>query len=165
MAYVKRDALQMSNEEIDAFLASSQWGRLGTVSADGEPHVAPIGFHLHGGRLYFHGLLRSRRSRDLEAEERVSLCVDDGVGPDAGYGQRRGVIVYGRCRQLGDDDRDLVVALRPGYAERFFGDREKNFERRTHAWFEITPYRFASWDFGKIPTGADRMTATRTDRT
>ena len=164
MAYVTRDTLKMSDEEITAFLATSQWGRLGTVSADGEPHVAPIGFHLHNDRLYFHGLLRSRRSRDLQAEERVSLCVDDGVGADSSYAKRRGVIVYGTCRRLGDDDAALVADLRPGYAQRFFDDPNKDFERRTHAWFEITPYRFASWDFGKIPSGTDRMTSNEADR-
>lgn len=159
MSYVTRNRLRMTDEEIYTFLAASMWGRLGSVSEDGEPHVAPIGFHLHEANLYFHGLLRSRRSRDLKVETRVSLCVDDGVGPDTSYNQRRGVIVYGTCRKLGEEDGDLIAAIKPGYACRFFGDRDKEFERRTHAWFEIAPYRFASWDFSKIPSGADRMTS------
>lgn len=158
MAYVDRRTLRMSDEEIRNFLEASRWGRLGTVSPDGEPHVAPIGIHHHGGRLYFHGLVRSRRARDLDANPRVSLCVDDGVGPGSVYADRRGVIVYGTCRRLGPDDADLLDAVRAGYAQRFFGDPHTRFERPSHAWFEITPYRYASWDFGRIPTGTDRMT-------
>jgi nitroimidazol reductase NimA-like FMN-containing flavoprotein (pyridoxamine 5'-phosphate oxidase superfamily) len=157
MAYVKRADLRMTDEEIARFLAAHRWGRLGSVSAQGEPHVSPIGYLYLGGRLYFHGLVQSRRGRDITHEARVALCVDEGVGEGQTYSERRGVVVYARCRVVFADEDELLALLRPGFAERFFGDRSVSFERPTHAWYELTPYRFASWDFGKIPAGADRF--------
>jgi nitroimidazol reductase NimA-like FMN-containing flavoprotein (pyridoxamine 5'-phosphate oxidase superfamily) len=156
--YVKRANLHMSADEIDAFLGSHAWGRLASVSAEGEPHVAPIGYIALDRRVYFHGLVQSRRGRDLAGEPRVALCVDDGVGDHETYSDRRGVVVYGTCRTLSDDDEALVRRVRGRFAMVFFEDPSVEFERRTHAWYEIAPYRFASWDFAKIPIGADRQT-------
>lgn len=158
MAYVDRNTLRMSDDEAWEYLARTRWGRIGTVSGDGEPHVTPIGFHVHERRVYFHALIKSRRTRNIGDEPRVSLCVDSGVAPGEGYDDRRGVVVSGRCRRLdAEADAALLDGVRRGFADEFFGDESTDFERRTHAWFEIDPYRIASWDFGRIPQGADRM--------
>ena len=160
--YVKRSDLHLSDDEIANYLAERQWGRMGTVSADGEPHVSPLGYLFLDGRVWFHGLVKSRRSRQIGEEARVALCVDDGVGEGDTYSQRRGVVVYGTCRKVTADDPRLAD-VRAAFAERFFGDPEAEYERRTHAWYVVDPYRFASWDFGRIPTGADRFGKQRRD--
>lgn len=157
--YVKRKDLQLSDDEIAAYLRAHIWGRLGTVSADGEPHVSPIGFIYLDGHAFFHSLVKSRRGRHIGDEARVALCVDDGVAEGDTYSQRRGVVVYGVCRQMADDD-DRLPALRDAFGVRFFGAGDARYERRTHAWYDIEPYRFASWDFGRIPAGSDRFAAT-----
>jgi nitroimidazol reductase NimA-like FMN-containing flavoprotein (pyridoxamine 5'-phosphate oxidase superfamily) len=154
--YIERADLRMDDDAIAGFLTQHSWGRLGSVSGGGEPHVAPIGYVYVDGRIYFLGLRRSRRARDLAHERRVALCVDDGVGADDAYADRRGVVVYAEARVLDPDDPALA-AVGPAFAERFFGDREAGVRRPTHDWYELTPYRFASWDFAKIPAGADRM--------
>ena len=157
MGYVKRSDLRLTDEETADFLAAHRWGRLGSVAADGEPHVSPIGYVYLDDRLYFHGLVRSRRGRDVAHESRVALCVDEGVAEGQSYSERRGVVVYATCRLVGVDEDDLLAQVRPRFAELFFGDSGLAFERSTHAWYELTPYRFASWDFGKIPGGTDRF--------
>jgi len=154
MAYVSRAALRMTENERSAFLDVHDFGRLSTVNPTGEPHVAPVGYVALGERIYFHALLDSRRGRDLAAGSLACLCVDDGVSEGQGYGERRGVIVYARCSMLAADDERLPE-VRQRFADKFFGDPGARFERRTHAWYELVPYRFASWDFGRIPAGAD----------
>lgn len=159
MTYVKRSVLRMSDDEVFAFLAANQWARVATVSSDGEPHISTIGYVYHDGRFYFHSLLASRRGRDLTGEPRTALCVDDGIADDQPYTERRGVVVYGRSRLLNPEDqaedREILEKVRVQFASVFFGDSAARFERSTHGWYELSPYRHTSWDFRRIPQGAD----------
>jgi len=157
MSKVSRKELRMPEAERNAYLESHQYGRLATVSEAGEPHVAPVGYIMFGGNVYFHALESSRRGKDIKRGSRVSLCVDDGLGEGEGYRDRKGVILYGECRQLGDDDSALLKQVRDKYGEVFFGAEDAEYERRTHAWYEVRPDRMASWDFSRIPEGADRF--------
>jgi nitroimidazol reductase NimA-like FMN-containing flavoprotein (pyridoxamine 5'-phosphate oxidase superfamily) len=157
MAKVERKRLAMSDEEADAFLASQKWARVATVSPDGEPTVSPVGYAAVDGRLYFYATATGRRAADVEAGSRVSMCIDAGVGEDEGYRDRKGVVVYGTCRVVGDDEAELLERVRLVYARNLFGNPAQDFHRRTHAWFEVEPYRRTSWDFRKIPAGTDRF--------
>jgi len=154
---VKRSALRMTDEEIDAFLASERWVRVATAAPDREPHVSPVGYVVLDGRLYFDAIKRARRTRHVKSGSRVVVCVDAGVGEGEGYDQRKGVVVYGICRVMSDDETELIERVRPAYAQALFGDPSLDFRRRTHVWFEVEPYRWISWDFGKIPAGQDRF--------
>jgi nitroimidazol reductase NimA-like FMN-containing flavoprotein (pyridoxamine 5'-phosphate oxidase superfamily) len=152
---VKRTTLRMTREEGDAFLAAQRWARVATVGPDGEPHVSPVGYVALDGRIYFYATADARRARDVQSGSRVAVCVDAGVGESEGYDERKGVVVYGTCRVVGDDETELIDRVRPAYAKALFGDASTEFRRRTHVWFEVDPYRRVSWDFGKIPAGAD----------
>lgn len=156
MPYVDRNTLHLSDDEVVEFVASRCWARIGTASPDGEPHVTPVGYIWYEGRIYVQSLTTSRRSRDLAANGKVALCVDEGVGAGDQYTDRRGVLVYGVCRPL-DRDAPVLDAVRPRVAERLIGDANARVDRRTHTWYEIEPTRWTSWDFGRIPAGADPM--------
>jgi nitroimidazol reductase NimA-like FMN-containing flavoprotein (pyridoxamine 5'-phosphate oxidase superfamily) len=158
---VERSTLRMTDEEAEAFLASQRWARVASVSPDGEPHVSPVGYVALDGRLYFYATREARRTRDVERGSRVAVCIDSGVGAGEGYSERRGVVVYGTCRVVPETETDLLERVRPAYARALFGDPSVDFRRRTHVWFEVEPYRRISWDFGKIPPGADRFTTRR----
>lgn len=156
MSKVARSRLAMDDDECDAFLASHKWTRAASVSPDGEPGVGPLGYVLWDGRLWLYAMATGRRVKDIEAGSRVSLCIDDGVGEDQGYTERRGAVVYGNARIVPDDDA-VLEEVRRAYAAHHFGDPTTDFRRRTHVWVEVTPYRRTSWDFGRIPSGTDRF--------
>lgn len=153
---VDRSVLRMSDEEIDAYLRRQRWARVATVSAAGEPHVSPVGYVFHEGRIYFYSAASSPRTRNVREWPRVSLCIDDGLGDEDTYADRRGVIVNGEAAVLAADDRRLE-RVRTAYARAVVGDASVDFRRRTHVWIEVTPDKFTAWDFGRIPPGADRF--------
>jgi hypothetical protein len=67
------------------------------------------------------------------------------------------VILYGHVAVItAETHPELTRDVRNFFAEVFFGDPTMRFERRTHAWYELTPYRSTSWDFSRIPEGSDR---------
>jgi nitroimidazol reductase NimA-like FMN-containing flavoprotein (pyridoxamine 5'-phosphate oxidase superfamily) len=156
MAKVARSRLAMPKAECDAFLESHKWARAASVSPDGEPTVSPVGYVVLDDRLWFYGMAKGRRIRDLEAGSRISMCVDDGVAEGQRYKERRGVVVYGTARVVSSDD-PVLDRVRRAFAAKHFGDAAREFVRRTHVWVEVTPYRRTSWDFGRIPAGTDRF--------
>lgn len=92
----------MSEHERRRFLLdTTRTAKLATVRPDGRPHVAPVWFDLDGDDLVFSTSERSVKGRNLIADPRLSICVDDDQPPFAF------VIVEGKA-QLSRDP----VALR-----------------------------------------------------
>ena len=152
--YLDRKRLHMSETEIDEFLSSNIWGRLATASASGEPHLTPVGYVHHDGAIYFYALRRSRRGRDLSRNDRATMLVDDGVAPGEDYSRRRGVIVYGRCSMLTADD-PVPEEVRGKYTLAMGAASFDDLNRVTHTWYRLRVTRRVSWDFRRIPPGAD----------
>lgn len=76
--------MSFSEEEI-AYLRSQQLARIATVSADGQPDVAPVGFEFDGTYVYVGGLdpAKTRKFRNVRAgNTKVALVVDDLASAD-----------------------------------------------------------------------------------
>jgi len=71
--------MSFTEEEI-AYLRSQPLARLATVSADGQPDVAPVGFEFDGTHLFVGGFdpARTRKFRNVEAgNSKVAIVIDD----------------------------------------------------------------------------------------
>jgi nitroimidazol reductase NimA-like FMN-containing flavoprotein (pyridoxamine 5'-phosphate oxidase superfamily) len=155
MTYVKRSALALTRDELDELLNANRWGRLATASLDLEPHITPLGYVYHDGSIWFHALRKGRRGRDLAENPRVAFLVDDGVAPGDDYTKRRGAILYGTCAAA--EDHPALEEARRAYMHAMGASSVEEIDRpRTHAWYRLEIARTSSWDFRKIPAGADR---------
>jgi pyridoxamine 5'-phosphate oxidase family protein len=69
-----------TDKEID-YLRAQRLGRLATVGSDGSPHIVPVGFRLDAEaqtiEIGGHGLSKSKKWRDLQANPRAAFAVDD----------------------------------------------------------------------------------------
>lgn len=75
---------KMTPDEIRDFLThGTRTGKLSTVRADGRPHVAPIWFVLDGDDLLFNTGKSSVKGKNMQRDNRVSICVDDETPPFA----------------------------------------------------------------------------------
>ena len=154
MVKVSRKQLRLTDEELERFLTESTYGRLATANHEGEPHVTPLGYVYHDGAIWFHALRGGRRDRDLTENPKVAFLVDDGLGPDDTYRERRGAILYGTCGVADDDPR--LDDVRHAFMRAMGAATVAEIQRRTHSWYRIDVARTSSWDFRKIPAGADR---------
>jgi nitroimidazol reductase NimA-like FMN-containing flavoprotein (pyridoxamine 5'-phosphate oxidase superfamily) len=68
---------------------------LATVTADGEPHVAPVHADWHDGRLYVMAGTDARKTLNIGAHPSVSLHYQ--VGEDTGWDS---LIIWGRAKVL-----------------------------------------------------------------
>ena len=85
-----------------AYLAGHPLGRLATIGPDGAPMIHPVAFRLDagGGTIHIGGpaLARSQKFRNVLADPRVSLAVDDQAETPNPIGQTgRGIEIRGRA--------------------------------------------------------------------
>jgi nitroimidazol reductase NimA-like FMN-containing flavoprotein (pyridoxamine 5'-phosphate oxidase superfamily) len=147
---VPRDQLRMTAEELDGYLGTQRTLRLATVGDDGVPHVVPLWFAWHDGSIWLNSLRKTRRHRHLLTGRPVGLVVDDGDT----YGELRGVRMSGRPVAVDDEDPVRIEAYRQ-FAQKYFAVDELP-NQRSYQTIRVTPDELASWDFRKIPTGADQ---------
>lgn len=117
-----RDSLH--NPDVREFLArGTRTGKLGYLSGDGRPLVAPVWFVLDGDDVVFNTGASTAKGRYLAREPRVSLCVDLEEPPYAF------VQIQGQAVISTDPDELLRVATEIG--RRYMGDgRAEEFGRR-----------------------------------
>ena len=146
---VPREQLRMTTEELDSYLGTQRTLRIATVDEHDVPHVVPLWFVWHDGAVWLNSLRRSRRHRHLLTGRPVGLVVDDGES----YEQLRGVRISGRPRPVDDADPVRLEAYRL-FARKYFGVDELP-NQHSYETIRVDPDDLASWDFRKIPTGAD----------
>jgi hypothetical protein len=140
----------MSEEERDAHLATLRVCRVGTVGAQGAPHVSALWYCWDGSALWLYSILRSQRWVNLARDPRVSAVVDAGVG----YFELRGVEFIGEVEFVGEQPRvgepnpELEVPERL-FAERYWGGSWLGYDAR-HAWLRLRPQKQVTWDFRKL---------------
>lgn len=118
------------NEKELEYLRGQRLARLATVDVGGGPHVVPVGFRVSedGNTIEVggHGFRKSKKYRDIQANPRVAIVVDDLASTSPWT--PRGVEIRGRAELQHE-----------GGTERFGGrgwDQE---------WVRITPARIVSW--------------------
>ena len=80
---------RMSNKEIKKFLMQgTMTAKLATVKKDKSPHIAPVWFvldesHTRGriGEIVFMTGIESIKAKNIQRDNRVSICVDDQIPP------------------------------------------------------------------------------------
>lgn len=122
-----------SDKEFE-YLKSQRLARLATADRSGSPHVVPVGFRVSedgdmidvGG----HGFSRSKKYRDLLANERVAIVIDDLASVDPWT--PRGIEVRG------------TAEVHHSGGERFGPGWDA-------AWIRIVPERVISWGIEAPP--------------
>lgn len=141
----------MDTREIDKFLAASRTCRVATVSANG-PHASPLWFVWHQGALWAYSIVTSQRFKDLQADPRVAIVVDDGHD----FTELRGVELTGEVAVVGEVPRigeplPEAAGAEAAYARKYQGSEDLEHDGR-HAWLCLRPRKVVSWDFRKMPT-------------
>ena len=123
-----------SDKELE-YLKGQRLARLATSAADGAPHVVPVGFRVSedgdaievGG----HGFQGSKKYRDLKANPKVAIVIDDlaSVSPWT----PRGIEVRGLAEM---HDAGGAAKFGRGWDE---------------AWARIVPQRVNSWGIEAAP--------------
>ena len=104
----RRDAIKMTPEEAQAFLAEEMTLTCATNGRDGFPHLMPLWFVLRDERIWAWTYAKSQKTKNLERDPRATLQVETGLD----YAELRGVML--RCDVVDPPRRRRRHRLRDG---------------------------------------------------
>jgi PPOX class probable F420-dependent enzyme len=152
MAPSSRDAVKMTDEELDEFLAANLKVQVATVGPDGQPHLTTLFYVMVDGQMFFWTYGRSQKIQNLRRDPRITCLVEDGVD----YFELRGATIFGKARLL--EDYDELLDLGGRVARRMaggadlgdFGDQIVAQQARKRVGVIVEPDKIASWDHRKM---------------
>jgi Pyridoxamine 5'-phosphate oxidase len=166
----RRSEIEMTEEEIHAFLDEQMVMQCATIGPRGLPHMVPLWYvrartpnpasrtpnpaqaaepPASGLELRGWTYAKSQKARNLEREPRATLGIEDGVE----YQELRGVML--ECDVLLERDTERVAGYGMDLVERYAGGAPemKDFFReqaRKRIGLRFVPSRVVSWDHRKL---------------
>jgi hypothetical protein len=139
----------MTSEEVDGYLRAERTCRVGTVGADGGPHVSAMWYVWDGSAVWLYSVVKSQRWVNVARDRRVSVLVDGGVE----FMELRGVEIVGDAEIVGEVPRPSDPDPALAEPERLFGEKYAGgtfVADGRHAWLRVVPGKIVSWDFRKM---------------
>ncbi|ADJ16866.1 pyridoxamine 5'-phosphate oxidase-related, FMN-binding protein (plasmid) [Halalkalicoccus jeotgali B3] len=143
--------MDMDDAELEVFLESQRTLYIATVSENGWPHVAPVGFaRLDNGHFYVLTHPSQRKSRNIFYDNRVGLTADAGES----YTSLRGMFVHGYATVVTDDQKR--PELENAWVERFYDGEIPDVVKKVYSkrdgwiWFDVEPVHTVTWDNRKL---------------
>jgi hypothetical protein len=148
----RRDVIEMSEEEVDAFLGEQLVMQCATVGPRGMPHMVPLWFVPDARELLGWTYAKSQKARNLERDPRATLGLEDGVR----YDELRGVML--ECDVQVERDAERVEGYGLRVYDRMAGGGELTPEirevvakqARKRVGLRFVPTRVVSWDHRKL---------------
>ncbi|MCW2820832.1 MAG: family F420-dependent class oxidoreductase [Marmoricola sp.] len=146
----QRSQIEMTPEEISAFIAKQRTANLATIGASGHPHVVAMWFALIDGVLWFETKAKAQKALNLSRDPRATVLIEDGLT----YDTLRGVSMEGTAEIL--DDPDALWAVGVNVWERYTGPYTEDLKpfvelmlnKRVAVRFDV--HRIRSWDHRKL---------------
>jgi PPOX class probable F420-dependent enzyme len=162
-----RNAVSMSDGEIEQFLAENLKVQIATIGPDGCPHLTTLFYVIEDGMLAFWTYGRSQKVVNLRRDPRITCLVEDGED----YFELRGVSIQGKARLVEqyDDIRALGARVAARMAGGFLdeqtdlgdvGNEIVEKQARKRVGIVVEPIKVASWDHHKMggPPGSTNQT-------
>ncbi len=151
----QRATIQMTDDEITAFVEQSRTATMATIGPDGLPHLVAMWYAVIDGVLWFETKGRSQKAVNLGRDSRITVLIESGHT----YNELKGVSLEGRAAVL--DDADALWAVGVSVWERYNGPYteemrpfvEMMLNKRVAVRVDVE--RIRSWDHGKL--GMDAM--------
>ena len=97
----QRSAIELTEEELQAYVLEQKTLIMGTINHDGWPHMVPMWYSIIDGLIHMHTYRSSQKIINLQRDPRGSVLIEDGIE----YDKLRGVFMRGRYDVI--DDQDL----------------------------------------------------------
>ena len=146
----QRSQIEMSDDEVVAFVERSRTATMATVGATGLPHLVAMWFAVIDGQIWFETKSRSQKSVNLRRDPRITVLVEDGLT----YDTLRGVSLEGTATIV--DDADELWKVGVSVWERYSGPYTEEvkplveFMLQKRVAVRVDVERTRSWDHRKL---------------
>jgi len=149
----RRSQVEMTAEEVAAYLAEPHLCRIGTIGPRGEVHLVAMNYGFVDGVLAFWTYRSAQKTKNLQRNPTLSLIVDTGLR----YDELKGVSISGTAELR--DDPETLSAFARSMAERYGGvlSGGSGVKAKASASKRVVvllhPERTMSWDHAKLGGG------------
>jgi PPOX class probable F420-dependent enzyme len=146
----QRSQVEMTAEEISAFLDTRRTATLTTLGPTGHPHSVAMWFAVLDGVLWFETKAKAQKAVNIRRDPRVTVLIEDGLT----YDTLRGVSLEGRAEVV--DDPDALWAVGVNVWERYNGPYSEEvkpmveFMLNKRVVVRVDVERTRSWDHRKL---------------
>ena len=159
MGMNQRNAVRMTEHEIDTYLSIHRPATMATIGPDGLIHQVAMYFAWFDGALSLLSKAKAQKVLNLRRDPRCSLHVESG----SKYDELAGVNLAGRAEILHDDASlwEIGLQLNMRHQGPWEESRREWVERvlRNRVGIRLRPERIVSWDHSKLPSGKDPASA------
>ncbi len=149
----RREAIEMTPEEVRGYLKEQSRIILVTNGADGLPHPMPMNFGVDDqGRVVMTTFAKAQKVRNVERDPRASLLVESGEG----YSDLRSVLMYCDVEIVSGAEAvagAMAIIQGGGSLSKNFSGEMSEQARASYAKrvvLRFTPFRTISWDHTKL---------------
>ena len=146
----QRKQIEMTDDEVAAYLESSRTATMATVGATGQPHLVAMWFGVIDGEIWFETKAKSQKAVNLKRDPRITVLVEDGET----YDSLRGVAIEGTAEIV--EDPDAIWAVGVNVWERYNGPYSEEvrplveFMLHNRVAVRVRTDRVRSWDHRKL---------------
>ena len=146
----QRAQIEMTPEEIDAFVASRRTAILSTIGPTGHPHSIAMWFAWLDGEIWFETKAKAQKVVNLRRDPRATVLLEDGLT----YDTLRGVSFEGTAEVV--DDADALWRVGVDVWERYTGPYTEEarpmveFMLNKRVAVRLRVERTRSWDHRKL---------------
>jgi PPOX class probable F420-dependent enzyme len=146
----RRSQIEMSDDEVRAFLAEQMVMQCATVGPRGLPHMVPLWYVAEDMNLVGWTYAKSQKAKNLERDPRATIGIEDGVQ----YHELRGVML--ECNVALERDAERVEGYGLRLFERYAGELNEGIREMVakqapkRIGLRFVPSRVVSWDHRKL---------------
>jgi Pyridoxamine 5''-phosphate oxidase. len=143
----RRELIQMTDEEVLAFLDEQRVVTCATLGPRGWPHLMPLWFLVRDGELWAWTYAKSQKVVNLERDARATLQVEAGIE----YHELRGVML--ECDTVLHRDTPIVQAFGEELFGRYAGNAASEMvaaQAPKRVALQFVERRRATWDHRKL---------------
>ena len=146
----QRKAIQMTPDEIDAFLAERRAMTMCSLSPDGSIHAVAMWYGFLEGAVAVETKAKSQKAQNLRRDPRLTLLFEDGDY----YEELRGVELVGKAEVIDEPDRLWQLGI--SVFERYYGGYSDEMKPFLEAMLnkrvvvKLHVERTVSWDHRKL---------------
>lgn len=150
----RRKIIELTESEIDDYLATSHTLIIVSNGRNGFPHPMPMWFYADAERnCYCTTFAKSQKVQNWKRDPRASLLVESGDE----YADLKGLVVYAQTQILEDQETVTETLVNINAKGRALTDEQKEKLRQSvggtaskRVVLKFIPQRFISWDHSKL---------------
>lgn len=147
----RRDQIQMTPDEMQAFLDVGRDLQVASINADGTPHLVTMWYLRDGDDLCFWTYRKSQKVVNVRRDPRTTVLVATGEA----YEELRGVSINGTATVI--EDLDQVLEFGEKVYEKYWGPIDNDLVREgvrvmgaKRVVIRVSPVKTTSWDHSKL---------------